>query len=351
MRALCCCSRHRLLRFEQKAHAFVEQLHTAYAHAPFSAYDVGLIVALAEGLGYGRNRAFFRATGQYLLGLIDTVPEPLGHTFDPPDLDASRLVILRKLVEQWRTTSAWEMMREILLNTEPRGDAGGVDVGGGPCGPYTGRFFGNEYTLSRRGGGGADVGSGPLWPPVGEVELPTGEERRAATRAPAPHHAAPAPTRLPSSNRVGEEEPRELPIGEARRAATRAPAPRHAAPAPTRLPWYDRVSTLHPLDSLRAIFTGVGRARADILIGNVVLPFAMAVGLIENDHTLVMQAQTLYQTYPSLSSNRITRAMCAQLQLLDEPAGACQQQGLHYIYQQTCKEKRCDECIVGRRKL
>jgi hypothetical protein len=113
----------------------------------------------------------------------------------------------------------------------------------------------------------------------------------------------------------------------------------------------NRVSTHHPLDSLRAIFTGMGKARADILICNVVLPFAMAVGLIENDHTLVMQAQSLYQSYPSLSSNRITRTMSIQLQLADEPAGACQQQGLHYIYQQTCKEKRCDECIVGRRKL
>lgn len=71
------------LRFEQKAYAFVEQLHTACTHAPFSAYDVCLIVALAEGLGYGRNRAFFRATGQYLLGLIDTVPEPLGFRVSP----------------------------------------------------------------------------------------------------------------------------------------------------------------------------------------------------------------------------------------------------------------------------
>jgi len=95
----------------------------------------------------------------------------------------------------------------------------------------------------------------------------------------------------------------------------------------------------------------MGKARADILICNVVLPFAMAVGLIENDQTLVMQAQRLYQTYPSLSSNRVTRAMFVQLQLPNEPPGACQQQGLHYIYQQTCKEKRCDECIVGRRQL
>ncbi len=351
-----------MLRFEQKAHAFVEQLHTAHVHVPFSAYDECLIVALAEGLGYGRNRAFFRATGQYLLGLIDTVPEPLGHTFDPPYLDASRLAILRKLVEQWRTMSAWEMVREILLNRE-----------------------------ARRGGCGADAGGGPLWPPVGEVEpLPTGEGGRAATRAPAPHHTTPAPTRLSSDDGVGEGEPGELPTEEAERAATRAsaplhtapaptrlssddgvgegepgelptegggraatraPAPHRAAPAPTRLLWDDRVSTRDPLDSLRAIFSGMGKARADILICNVVLPFAMAVGLIENDQTLVMQAQRLYQTYPSLSSNRVTRAMFVQLQLPNEPPGACQQQGLHYIYQQTCKEKRCDECIVGRRQL
>ena len=29
----------------------------------------------------------------------------------------------------------------------------------------------------------------------------------------------------------------------------------------------------------------------------------------------------------------------------------CQQQGLHYIYQQTCKEKRCEVCMLGQRLL
>src|SRR5215472_6862222 len=81
-----------LLRFEQKTHAFVEQLHNT--HPP--AYDTCLVLALAEGFGYGRDRAFFRATGRYLLGLAeaDSTPEPLGRTPDPPPLDARRLRIL-----------------------------------------------------------------------------------------------------------------------------------------------------------------------------------------------------------------------------------------------------------------
>src|SRR6266700_5370854 len=56
-------------------------------------------------------------------------------------------------------------------------------------------------TTSRRGGSGADAGLGPLWPPVADEAHPwssTQQARRAATRAPTPLHAAPAPTRCPS---------------------------------------------------------------------------------------------------------------------------------------------------------
>ena len=42
-----------------------------------------------------------------------------------------------------------------------------------------------------------------------------------------------------------------------------------------------------------------------------------------------------------------TRAMCKQLLLQSEPKGACQQQGLHFIYAQTCREKRCSDCMLG----
>ena len=218
-----------LLRFEQKAHAFVEQLHAGSPQGYFSAYDVCLIGALSEGLGYGRDRAFFHAAGQYLLGLTNDLPEPLGRTFDPPSLDASRLSVLRKLVEQWRSGGAW-------------------------------------WTLKKA------------------IDL----------------------------------------------------SPGHGSP---------------PLRELRVIFAGLGRARADILICNIVLPFAMAVALIENDSILAQRAQMLYLEHPGLPSNRVTRAMCQQLQLAKEPEGACQQQGLHYIYQHTCREKRCQLCIAGKRQI
>ncbi len=218
-----------MLRFEQKMHAFLALLRDAQPSGCFSAHDVCLIPALAEGLGYGRDRAFFRAAGLHLLGLANTIPEPLGRAPEPAPLDAGRLRILHNLVAQWRTTGAWQTLRQALL-----------------------------------------------------------------------------PTTL-----VVEE------------------------------------SEAHTLQKLRSIFDGLARARADILICNIVLPFAAAVAQSENDTLLAGQAQNLYRAYPALPSNQVTRAMCKQLMLKREPQGACQQQGLHFIYAQTCREKRCSQCIIG----
>ncbi len=218
-----------MLRFEQKMHAFLALLRDAQPSGYFSAPDVCLIPALAEGLGYGRDRIFFHAAGLHLLGLANTIPEPLGRAPEPSPLDAGRLRILHNLVAQWRTTGAWQTLRQALL-----------------------------------------------------------------------------PTTL-----VVEE------------------------------------SEAHALQKLRSIFAGLGKARADILICNIVLPFAAAVAQSENDTLLAGQAQNLYRAYPALPSNQVTRAMCKQLMLKREPQGACQQQGLHFIYAQTCREKRCSQCIIG----
>src|SRR5207247_3432218 len=79
-----------LLRFEQKTHAFVELLHKSYPHGAFSAYDLCLIAALAEGLGYGRDRAFFRAACKRLLDPESGLPEALGRTCGPPSTDRGR---------------------------------------------------------------------------------------------------------------------------------------------------------------------------------------------------------------------------------------------------------------------
>ena len=225
-----------LLRFEQKTHVFVEQLRTAQPHASFTAYDTCLITALAEGLGYGRDRAFFRAAGLQLLGMPDKVPEPLGHASDPAPLDAGRLRILGTLVRQWRTCGVWESIRDVI-----KGNKGTIACS---CDLHS-----NKY------------------------------------------------------------------------------------------------------DQLRSVFGGLSTSRTDILICNVVLPFAAAVALIENDVELAEQTRNHYLGHPGLSSNSITRAMCRQLQLAHEPPNACQQQGLHYIYAQTCREKHCQLCMAGRHPL
>jgi hypothetical protein len=218
-----------MLRFEMKAQVFFELLCNAQPSNIFSAYDVCLIPALAEGLGFGRDRAFFRAAGLHLIGADKTIPDPLGRSPQPSPLDNRRLHMLRLLVEKWHTTGAWETFRQALL---------------------------------------------------------------------------------------------------------------HASP-----------NSAYQMYQLRNIFQGLGTARTDILICNVVLPFAVAVAQQDNCPALTESARNLYSAYPGLSSNQITRAMCKQLLLKSEPKGACQQQGLHYIYAQTCREKRCHECLIAKQEV
>ncbi len=218
-----------MLRFELKAQVFFELLSNAEPSDIFNMYDICLIPALAEGLGFGRDRAFFRAAGQYLTGTLKAIPEPLGRAPRPSPLDTSRLQLLHTLVERWRHTGAWETFRRVLLPVSP--------------------------------------------------------------------------------------------------------------------------NSAHQVHQLRNIFHGLGTARTDILICNIVLPFAAAVAQKENCPNLGEYARNLYRAYPGLSSNQITRAMCKQLLLKGEPKGACQQQGLHFIYSQTCREKRCHECLIAKQEV
>jgi len=238
-----------------------------------------LIPALAEALGFGRDRAFFRAAGLHLIGAVKTFPDPLGRALQPSPLDTNRLYILRALVEQWRTTGAWETFRQALLATS------------------------TENFLPRRGGSGVEQGGDAC------VALAADDH---------PGHASGTPTQGDAS----------------------VPTPHPSTPAPTR-----QSAGLH---QLRNIFHGLGTARTDILICNIVLPFAAAVAQQDNYPVLGEYARNLYSAYPGLSSNQITRAMCKQLLLKSEPKGACQQQGLHFIYAQTCREKRCNECLIGK---
>ena len=219
-----------LLRFTEKSEALGHALREVRPapDSAFDRYDTCLIPALAEGLGYGRDRDFFRAVGLRLVGLPALVPEPLGRAPLPAPLDQRRLRVLRTLCARWREAGGWQTLGQVVRAEQ-----------------------GVRATASAL----------------------------------------------------------------------------HAA--------------LHPLS----------RARADILIVNTVLPFACAVAALEDDLHLANRARQLYLAYPGLVSNRITRMMSTQLQLAEEPDQACLQQGLHYVYRQSCQAKRCQDCLCGGRRL
>lgn len=226
-----------MLRFEEKAHAFVEQLHAIVPYTPFDRYDACLLPALLEGLGYGRDRTLFRVLGRQFVqgqGALSVLDAALCQL---PALDALRVHAFCRLYLRWQRQGCWSALKSILLAHDA---------------PAGSKVDGWNYTTCRRA----------------------------------------------------------------------------------------LLAALHT--------TGLGPARSDIVLCNVVLPFALAVATIEHDSLLARRAEALYRAYPGLPSNHITRAMCSQLQLFTEPHSACQQQGLHYIYQSTCREKRCDLCIMGR---
>jgi len=219
-----------LQRFAEKSEKLRQELLStktvSISQQPFSVYDTCLLVALAEGLGYGRDRVFFRAVGQHLVGNSVRGPEPASL---PAPLDMRRLHALSAWLTRWQEDGAWNTLSRELYQT------------------------------------GRDVKA-------------TASALRAA---------------------------------------------------------------LHPLS----------RARADILIVNIVLPFAAAIAVLENDPRLAARAQQIFLAYPGLVSNRITRGMKTQLQLPTEPAQACLQQGLQHIYTHTCRAKACQDCLCGGQRL
>ena len=79
----------------------------------------------------------------------------------------------------------------------------------------------------------------------------------------------------------------------------------------------------------------IGRGRAQVIIVNVVLPFAAAAGVAE--------AGPLFERFPGEPSNRVVRYMAEQL---GGPAvrfrGACHQQGLLHLFNLTCAGRLCE---------
>jgi hypothetical protein len=92
----------------------------------------------------------------------------------------------------------------------------------------------------------------------------------------------------------------------------------------------------------------LGNSKASEIAVNVLLPFAFSWGKMFNEPELMGKAMELYNSYPKLAENEITRHMENQL-CLEEPSNftACHQQGLIHIFRNYCREGRCSQCPLA----
>ncbi|MGA8849029.1 MAG: DUF2851 family protein [Dehalococcoidia bacterium] len=92
----------------------------------------------------------------------------------------------------------------------------------------------------------------------------------------------------------------------------------------------------------------LGNSKAGEIIVNVILPFAFSWGKMANEPELMKKAMELYNSYPKLAENEITRHMENQF-CLEEPSDftACHQQGLIHIFRNYCREGRCTKCPLA----
>lgn len=94
----------------------------------------------------------------------------------------------------------------------------------------------------------------------------------------------------------------------------------------------------------------IGQSRAADIVVNILLPVLLAYADSHGKSQLRAEACAVYEAYPKLSENKITRAM------LDEVFGprkrsatktARHQQGLLHLYRHYCEARRCYECPVS----
>ena len=92
----------------------------------------------------------------------------------------------------------------------------------------------------------------------------------------------------------------------------------------------------------------LGNSKAGEIIVNVVLPFAFSWGKMVNEPELTEKAMELYNSYPKLVENEITRHMTKQFGLEElSDFTACHQQGLIHVFRNYCREGKCSECPLA----
>jgi hypothetical protein len=121
-------------RFLEKATAFHAQLAirsdqpdaSGQAMQPiWSVESRILFVALAEGVGYGREREAFRSVGEQLVALVPGLTSP-AHVYEgllsqltgAARLDRERLAALTRLAARWRERGPWPDLWSLLSRTD-----------------------------------------------------------------------------------------------------------------------------------------------------------------------------------------------------------------------------------------
>lgn len=92
----------------------------------------------------------------------------------------------------------------------------------------------------------------------------------------------------------------------------------------------------------------LGKARADDIIVNVLLPFTFAFSQSVDRAELGSKAFNIYRNYPRLAANSIERHMIDQFGLGSTLVNsALRQQGLIHIYHSRCIQGGCHECRLS----
>lgn len=93
--------------------------------------------------------------------------------------------------------------------------------------------------------------------------------------------------------------------------------------------------------------TVLGRSRRDELIINTILPCSLLYARMFKEPDTRASVIEMYETYPSLTENIITRLMEEQLVRgkIERPTANIQQ-GLIHLYKNYCSKDRCDECEI-----
>ncbi len=94
----------------------------------------------------------------------------------------------------------------------------------------------------------------------------------------------------------------------------------------------------------------IGKERARDIVINVALPGLLAYAQEADDHHLENKIMNIFERYPRLSDNEITRKMRKQLFGYAKGGSdcvkrACQQQGLVHLRKQVCVPEQCDHCL------